>query len=45
MNPTIDPSKNPTVERHVRKFLHELNSSGGKPLETLPPGEARQVLV
>jgi acetyl esterase len=45
MNPIIDPSKNPTVERHVRKFLHELNSSGGKPLETLPPAEARQVLV
>jgi 4-carboxymuconolactone decarboxylase len=33
MNTEIDPSKNPTVERHVPKFLHELNSGGGKPLE------------
>jgi acetyl esterase len=41
----IDPSKNPTVERHVRGLLHELNSGGGKPLETLTPAEARQVLV
>ena len=45
MNPKIDPSKNPTVEHHVRQFLHELNSGGGKPLETLTPAEARQVLV
>ena len=41
----VDPSKNLTVERHVRGFLHELNSGGGKPLETLTPAEARQVLV
>jgi hypothetical protein len=26
MTTKIDPSKNPTVERHVRGFLHELNS-------------------
>ena len=45
MTTKIDPSKNPTVERHVRGFLHELNSGGGKPLETLTPAEARQVLV
>lgn len=45
MSTKIDPSKNPTVERHVREFLSQLNSSGGKPLETLPPAEARQVLV
>ena len=45
MNTKIDPAKNPTVERHVRKFLHTLNSGGGKPLETLTPAEARQVLV
>jgi hypothetical protein len=35
----IDPSKNPSVERYVRGFLHELF------LETLTPAEARQVLV
>lgn len=42
---TIDPSTDPRVERRVRKFLHALNSAGGPPLETLPPAEARQVLV
>ncbi len=45
MTPKIDPAKNPKVERHVRKFLHDLNSSGGPPLETLTHAEARQVLV
>jgi acetyl esterase len=45
MNTKIDPSTNPTVEHHVRKFLHALNSSGGKPLETMTPADARQVLV
>jgi acetyl esterase len=45
MNTKIDPAKNPTVEHHVRNFLHALNSSGGKPLETLSPTDARQVLV
>jgi acetyl esterase len=45
MTPKIDPAKNLKVERHVRKFLHDLNSSGGPPLETLTPAEARQVLV
>jgi acetyl esterase len=45
MTTKIDPSKNPAVERHLRGFLHELNSGGGKPLETLTPAEARQVLV
>jgi hypothetical protein len=42
MSTKIDPSKNPTVEHHVRKFLHALNSGGGKPLETLTPADARQ---
>jgi acetyl esterase len=40
-----NPAENPTVERHVREFLRALNSSGGQPLETLPPADARQVLV
>jgi acetyl esterase len=45
MSTLVDPSKNPTVEHHVRKFLQDLNSSGGPPLETLSPADARQVLV
>ena len=42
---TIDPSQNPQVDRRVREFLKALNSSGGNPLETLSPTDARQVLV
>lgn len=45
MNTKIDPSKNPTVEHHVRDFLKALNSAGGLPMETLSPADARQVLV
>jgi acetyl esterase len=45
MNTTIEPANNPKVERHVREFLKVLNSSGGKPLETLAPTEARKVLI
>jgi len=41
----MNPSENPTVERNVRSFLKALNSGGGQPLETLPPADARQVLV
>jgi acetyl esterase len=41
----IDPAQNPKVEHRIRKFLNALNSSGGKPLETLSPTEARAVLV
>jgi acetyl esterase len=42
---TIPPSQNPKVEHRVREFLQGLNSSGGKPIETLTPVEARKVLV
>jgi acetyl esterase len=45
MSPTIEPALNPKVEHHVREFLKALNSSGGKPLETLSPADARAVLV
>lgn len=45
MNKKIDPAENPTVERNVRTFLKALNSSGGKPLETLSLADARKVLV
>ena len=42
---TIDPAQNPKVEHRIRNFLKALNSSGGKPMETLTPAEARKVLV
>jgi acetyl esterase/lipase len=42
---TIDPANNPKVEFRIRDFLRALNSSGGKPIETLTPAEARKVLV
>ena len=45
MTTKVDPAENPKVERHVRAFLKALNSSGGKPMETMSPAEARQVLV
>lgn len=45
MSTKIDPAQNPKVERHIREFLQALNSSGGKPIETLPPAEARKVLL
>lgn len=41
----IDPAQNPKVDHRVREFLKALNSSGGKPMETMTPAEARQVLV
>lgn len=37
--------KDPQILREIREFLYALNNSGGKPLETLTPQEARQVLV
>jgi acetyl esterase len=45
MSTKVDPAENPKVERNVRAFLKALNSSGGTPLETLSPTDARQVLV
>jgi len=35
----------PRLSRGVKAFLKALNSSDGRPLETLPPLEAREVLV
>lgn len=40
----MDAAKDPSIERQVREFLKALNSSGGKPMETMQPGEARAVL-
>ena len=45
MSTKIDPAENPSVDHHVRAFLKALNSSGGKPIETLSPADARKVLV
>ena len=42
---TIEAAKDPQIETHVRAFLKVLNSSGGKPIEQLPPKEGRLVLV
>ena len=41
----VDPAQNPKVEHRIREFLKALNSSGGKPIETLTPAEARKVMV
>src|ERR1700761_5145377 len=39
-----DYATDPAIELHVREFLKGLNNSGGKPMETLSPGDARKVL-
>ena len=41
----INSAQNPKVEHRIREFLKALNSSGGRPIETLTPAEARKVLV
>src|SRR5215510_536062 len=41
----IEVAADPRLSRGVKAFLDVLNSSGGPPLETLPPLEAREVLV
>ncbi len=41
----IEPHHDIAIDRHVRAFLQQLNSSGGKPLEELSPTEARAVLT
>jgi len=35
----------PVPEHRVQAFLEALNGSGGKPIEQLPPKDARQVLI
>jgi hypothetical protein len=40
----LEVADDPRLSREVKAFLKLLNS-GGAPLETLPPLEARQVLV
>lgn len=45
MSHIIPAEKDPQILAEIRNFLHQLNSSSSKPLETLPPSEARQVLI
>lgn len=42
---SISAENDPSIDPQIREFLKALNNSGGKPLETLSPAEARQVLV
>ena len=42
---TISAAQDPNISKETRDFLNVLNGSGGKPLETLSPAEARQILV
>ena len=42
---TADASKDPQIDSHIRAFLKVLNSGTGKPVEQLPPAEARAVLT
>ena len=41
----LDAKDDPRLSRKTRDFLNVLNSSGGPPLETLSPVEARRVLA
>lgn len=41
----LEVAADPRLSRGVKAFLKVLNSSGGPPLESLPPLEAREVLV
>lgn len=42
---TPDAATDPSIQKDVRAFLKVLNSGTGKPLEQLPPKDARLVLV
>jgi acetyl esterase/lipase len=44
-NAIVDYATDPFIDSKTKAFLKALNTSGGKPLETLTPLEARQVLV
>ena len=41
----VDPSVDEAIHHRVRAFLKGRNSAGGKPMEALPPQQARQVLT
>lgn len=40
-----EPANQPAPTAGVAKFLHALNSGGGKPIEQLSPADARNVLI
>jgi acetyl esterase/lipase len=44
-NEIVSYESDPRLSRETRSFLKALNTSGGKPPETLPPVEARKVLA
>ena len=41
----VNYATDPSIEVQTKAFLKELNSGDGKPMETMTPQEARQVLV
>ena len=41
----VNYATDPSIEVQIKAFLKELNSGDGKPMETMTPSEARQVLV
>jgi acetyl esterase len=41
----IKAAQDPQIESHVKAFLNVLNSGNGKPIEQLPPTDARAVLA
>jgi acetyl esterase/lipase len=41
----VNYATDPSIEVQTKAFLKELNSGDGKPMETMTPEEARQVLV
>lgn len=44
-SPVVDYKNDPRLSNETRVFLKALNSTGGPPLETFSPLEARNVLV
>lgn len=45
MSEQISAAEDANISKDIRAFLKGLNSSGGAPLETLSPSDARQVLT
>lgn len=45
MAQTIKAENDPQIFTQIRTFLKTLNSGGGKPIEQLSPGDAREVLI
>lgn len=41
----VDPGVDVAIDHRIRAFLTKLNAAGGKPLEELPPADARQALA